>query len=119
MAKRISNTKEVRRKMEEHIISAYDTKQDLIKTAKGLNYECFSWYQAGLKMAESGCFLCYVGQARDLLRQLFHQTKEQADKYDDIKVWKMYCNMCGMALERVAKNIEYPIDYKRLYKWNK
>ena len=44
MAKRISNTKEVRRKMEEHIISAYDTKQDLIKTAKGLNYECFSWY---------------------------------------------------------------------------
>ena len=115
MSKRISNTKEVRRIMEEHIISAYEDKKALIDTAKGLNHECFSWFQAGVKMAKDGCFLVYYGQAREFLQELFKQTKEQADKYTDEKVWNTYCNMCGMALERVAKGIDYPVDYKRLW----
>ena len=115
MAKRISNTKEVRRRMEEHILSAFDNKKSLIDNAKGLNFECLSWYQAGVKMAQDGYFLCYYSDVREFLQKLFKQTKEQASKYTDDKVWKLYCNMCGMALDRLAKGLDYPVDYRRLW----
>lgn len=114
--KQISNTKYVRGIMEKHILSAFDdSKKALLDTAKGLNYECFSWYQAGLKMVDGGCFLCYYGQVRDYLQALFKQTKEQADKFSDDKVWERYRHLCAMAVQRLAKGQEYPIDYKRLW----
>ena len=116
MSKIISNTKYVNDIMQKHVLNAFDdNKSALIEQAEVFNYECFTWYRAGLKMAQDGFFLVYYSDVREFLRELFNETKEQANKFSDKKVWDMYCHLCAKAVSKIAGKKEYPADYSKIW----
>lgn len=60
-----------------------------------------SVYQAALDYVEGGSLLVYYDSQREFLRELLQETKEEADRYDDDKVFKLYCHLCARTISQL------------------
>ena len=58
-------------------------------------------YQTGIDYAEGGSLLVYYYDQRNFLRDLLEQTQEEADKYSDYKVFKLYCHLVARTIARL------------------
>ena len=94
-----TNTKEINKRCQEHMLSYYDSKEDLISEIKHYmadvkNHPISAW-EAGKTMVEYGAFAVYYNQVRDALMEILGQTEEEVDKYSDQKQWEFYQNLIG------------------------
>lgn len=97
-------SKIVMNKVIEHIKEYYEDIEDLRKTAENLiGYDnVYTNYQAGVKMTQSGCFLCYYSDAREFLDTL-ELNNNSNKEFSDEKVWEMYCHLVGKGVEKLLK----------------
>lgn len=94
-----TNTKEINKRCQEHMLSYYDSKEDLIAEIKHYmadvkNRPINAW-EAGKTMVEYGAFAVYYNQVRDALMEILGQTEEEVDKFSDQKQWEFYQNLIG------------------------
>jgi hypothetical protein len=94
-----TNTKEINKRCQEHMLSYYDSKEDLISEIKHYmadvkNHPITAW-EAGKTMVEYGAFAVYYNQVRDALMEILGQTEEEVDRYSDQKQWEFYQNLIG------------------------
>lgn len=93
-----TNAKKVREAVRAHMLDHFDNDQAaMIRDAKSAG----GWSEA----VQAGCFCCYYYQAREFLREALQETQEEADRYDDEKVWNLYkalIVMEGQKMERSA-----------------
>lgn len=106
-----TNTKEINKRCQEHMLSYYDSKEELIAEIKHYmanvkNHPINAW-QAGKTMVEYGTFAVYYNQVRKALMDILGQTEEEVDKYSDQKQWEFYQNLIG----RNASNLISGKDY--------
>ena len=66
-----------------------------------MQYGGQSIYQTGINYAEGGSLLVYYYDQRNFLRDLLEQTQEEADKYSDYKVFKLYCHLVARTIARL------------------
>jgi len=89
-----SFSKEIRQNNIKHAISVFGGKKALI--AEIHNYESMyygSTYHAIYNMVKHGCFLIYYDEQREYIRKLLKETKQEAAKYSDDKVFNLYCHL--------------------------
>lgn len=102
------NTKKAIENATKTFLSYYDDKNDILKDAKACYWEKpFSWYRAGVKMAEGGAFACYNSTMFEEIADILELTEEEKAFYDkklsNEAVFKRYCHMAGQFVERLAK----------------
>ena len=101
-----SNTKVFREGMQRHILSFYDSPEDLIRDMRAghagmpKSYPVTPW-KMGEYLVDGGCFLCYTNDVRAFLKEMFQESQEQADKYEAYIVWGHYKAYCARACEEI------------------
>jgi len=60
-----------------------------------------SVYQAALDYVEGGSLLVYYYDQRKFLAELLEETEAEADRYDDDKVFKLYCHLCARTISQL------------------
>lgn len=102
MRKLNTNSNEVRKAVQEHIISYYENIDDLkaeVKNLKGYN-TIYTDYQAGAYMVQGGSFLCYYSDVKDFLNSLgINPTNKE---YTDEKSWELYKHLVAINIERLC-----------------
>ena len=66
-----------------------------------------SIYQTGIDYAEGGSMLVYYQEQRDFLREILKQTKAEADKFSDDKVFKLYCHLVAKTIAKLYTERNY------------
>ena len=66
-----------------------------------MRYGDRSVYQTALDYAEGGGFLIYYGDVRDFLKLILEQTDEEAQRYSDDKVWRLYCHLIARTMAQL------------------
>lgn len=94
-----TNTKEINKRCQEHMLSYYDSKEELIAEIKHYmadvkNRPINAW-EAGKTMVEYGAFAVYYNQVKEALMNILGQTEEEVDKFSDQKQWEFYQNLIG------------------------
>lgn len=75
-----------------------DFKNEVLNVMQIFNVDA---YHAGRYLVESGSFAVYYDDQRDELAKLYEQTKDEASKYSDEKVFERYKAL----VSRICKNI--------------
>ncbi len=96
-----TNTKIVNQRIEEHVKEYYPNIEDLQAALRNV-LSFGTTYQRGAELAKGGCFLCYLNQVSDFLKDTLEETQEEADKYFD-KSWDLYCHLIGKACARLVE----------------
>jgi hypothetical protein len=104
MKKLSTNSNEVRKAVQEHIISYYENIDDLkaeVENLKGYN-TIYTDYQAGAYMVQGGSFLCYYSVVKDFLNGLGINPDNK--EYTDEKSWELYKHLIALNIERLVNN---------------
>lgn len=107
-----TTTKEVKAKLNEHILSHFDKDHgwdsddqlaNLKEQLKSFDYMPTD-YAKGAYMAEGGTFLVYYREQRDFLGDLLQETEhEREHKYSDDQVFKTYCHLIARQIAEMVK----------------
>lgn len=57
-----------------------------------------SIYATALDYVEGGSFLIYYGDARDFLKLILEQSDEEAQRFSDDKVFRLYCHLIARTM---------------------
>lgn len=60
-----------------------------------------SIYATALDYVEGGSFIVYYGDARDFLKLILEQTDEEAQRFSDDKVWRLYCHLIARTMAKL------------------
>lgn len=63
-------------------------------------WKCMKYTEA-LNWIKGGILACYFDTARRELADIYEETEEEAEKYEDYEVWKQYCHVMAMMAGRV------------------
>lgn len=63
-----------------------------------MRYNNRSIYQTALDYVEGGSFLVYYGDAREFLKVILEETEEEAQRFTDDKVWRLYCHLIARTM---------------------
>ena len=85
-----------------HILGYYDNERGGVAGLRAdamaiLPRDCD--YNRGVELARGGCFLCYYDETRAFLRGLLEESDEEAGRYDNTKVWELYCHLIGRGVD--------------------
>lgn len=69
-----------------------------------MRYGNRSVYQTALDYVEGGSCLIYYGECREFLQMILEQTNEEAARYSDEKVWKLYCHLVARTIANLYTN---------------
>lgn len=98
------NNKAVLESAKRHILSFYvgnGGKKTLLKDGEAIGGA--TDYHKGKNLCEGGTFYVYDKDVRPALQKIMHESKKEAEKYSDDKVWQQYMHICGRAYEEIAK----------------
>lgn len=102
-----TNSNEVRKALQQHILSYYDNIEDLkrdIDNLKDARLGNYTIYQASAYMVQGGNFLIYNGDVRDFLNSL--GINPQGKEYSDQKSWDLYKHLIALNCERLYNGKE-------------
>lgn len=97
-------------KLREHILENFQPEnygndqpalQNLRDQIHAMAYGGRSIYQIGLDYVEGGSLLVYYTSQREFLRRLLDETQEEADRYSDDKVFKLYCHLVAREIAKL------------------
>ena len=108
-----TNSKEARRGFEQHALSHFDSADSLFGTILNVldDRYVYTVYQAGRKMAEDGCFDCYYSDIRNTLKDILQETDEEADRYSNGEIAKLYNHKMGQACERLVSKMNNQFEF--------
>lgn len=72
--------------------------QNLKDQIDAMRYGGRSIYQTALDYVEGGSYLVYYGDCRQFLKELLQETDEEANRYDDDRVWRLYCHLVARTM---------------------
>lgn len=78
-----------------------DALGNLREQIDAMRYNNRSIYQTALDYVEGGPLLVYYGDQRDFLQMILEQTDEEARKYSDDKVFKLYCHLIARTMAQL------------------
>jgi hypothetical protein len=84
--------------------------QNLVEQIDAMRHNDRSTYQTALDYVEGGSLLIYYGDARDFLRKLLQETKEEADRFSDDKVWHLYCHLCARTIANCYESRQLELE---------
>lgn len=105
MKKGIStNSNEVRKAVQNHIMNYYENIDDLKSQLNNLNdgRVANSIYQAALYMAQGGCFLIYYTEVKEFLNSLGINPNNK--EYSEEKSWELYKHLIAINGVRLYLN---------------
>jgi hypothetical protein len=94
-----TNTKEVSKKIQEHILSNFESYDDMMKELK--NYQKNFGGSFGKTYAQEGNLLVYETEADKFFQDVLKQTPEEQGKYSSKETWELYTNL----IQREAAHI--------------
>lgn len=97
-----TNCKKVMEGIKSHILGYYDEERGGVAGLRADAMAIFPRgcdYDRGVELALGGCFLCNYDKTRDFLRELLEESDEGAGRYDDSKVWELYCHLIGRGVD--------------------
>ena len=89
-----TNNKQVRASIKAHILETYENDIDNLKH----DYNSQGSFN---ELVQAGCFLCYYSDVRKFLQEILEETDEEANKYDDEKVWNLYKALITMEGQKI------------------
>lgn len=75
-----------------------DALGNLREQIDAMRHEGRSVYQTALDYVEGGSFLVYYGDCRDFLKMILEQSDDEANRYSDEKVWRLYCHLIARTM---------------------
>lgn len=75
-----------------------DALGNLREQIDAMRHEGRSVYQTALDYVEGGSLLVYYGDCRDFLQMILEQTDEEAARFSDEKVWRLYCHLIARTM---------------------
>lgn len=76
--------------------------ENLKHQIKSMQYAGRSLYATGIDYAEGGGLLVYTQDVRDFLEMILEETPQEADRYDDNKVWRLYCHLVARTIANIC-----------------
>lgn len=105
-----TTNKVVIRRLEAHVLDNFWPKnygggtvglQNLKDQLDAMQYGDRSIYQTAIDYAEGGSYLIYYGDCRQFLQKTLEQTPEEASRFSDDKVWKLYCHLVARTMAQL------------------
>ena len=78
-----------------------DALGNLREQIDAMRHEGRSVYQTALDYVEGGSLLVYYGDCRDFLQMILEQTDEEAARFSDDKVWRLYCHLMARTISNL------------------
>lgn len=78
-----------------------DALGNLREQIDAMRHEGRSVYQTALDYVEGGSLLVYYGDCRDFLQMILEQTDEEAARFSDEKVWRLYCHLIARTMSNL------------------
>lgn len=78
-----------------------DALGNLREQIDAMRHEGRSVYQTALDYVEGGSLLVYYGDCRDFLQMILEQTDEEAARFSDEKVWRLYCHLIARTISNL------------------
>lgn len=75
-----------------------DALGNLREQIDAMQYGNRSIYQTALDYVEGGSLLIYYGDCRKFLQEILEQTDEEAARFSDDKVWRLYCHLIARTM---------------------
>jgi hypothetical protein len=94
-----TNTKEVSKRIQEHILSKFDSYEDMMNELK--NYQKNFGASFGKTFALEGNLLVYDSEVDKFFQDVLKQTPEEQGKYSSKETWELYTNL----IQREAAHI--------------
>ena len=98
-----TNTKQVAAAIAAHVMEYYPTVEALRADANAaaMMPRDVTADAKGRRLVEGGCFLCYIYQVRDFLREALQETDAEAQRYNDRDVWELYTHLVAKSIARL------------------
>jgi len=78
--------------------------QNLKDQIDSMRYGNRSIYQTALDYVEGGSYLVYFYDCRDYLKNLLQETDEEANRFTDDKVWRLYCHLMARTIANLYED---------------
>lgn len=101
-----TNNKQVRSEIRKHIMEyseSYETFESNAKAVCNPRNENYLFCGAK-KLAEDGEFMYSSFDIRAFIEAVLEQTSEESAKYNDVKVFSLYCYLIGAEGSRILRN---------------
>ena len=101
-----TTNKQVKLSLTNHILEnfVYDDQaplDNLVHQLDSLRYGNKSIYQAAIDYVEGGSLLVYYDSQRKFLQELLEETDQEANRYPDDKVFKLYCHLVARTMNQL------------------
>ena len=114
-----TTNKQVKLELTSHVLEPFWPKnygagtvglQNLVDQIDYMQHHNRSIYQTSLDYVEGGSLIISYYDQREFLKNLLQETEEEANRFDDDKVFKLYCHLCARTIANLYADRQLELE---------